>query len=215
MPCSPGSARPGRRPRQRRSQADGLRRPASSSRHPSRRRRSRASPSSAASRPPPRSARRSTRRVARTARMNLCWSWTRRRDARRHSPAARAWRRCRPAPKAPTFPKAARRLLKGTALGDRVERERREVRAAIGNLYRSSGRRGRTSSASVAADVRWAREMVSRARSGQILNNEAAPAACRRCWICEITPTARPSDAAGVGRRVRLCAPGIDWARRS
>ena len=35
---------------------------------------------------------------------------------------------------ASTFPKAARRLLKHTALGDRVERERREVRAAIGDL---------------------------------------------------------------------------------
>ena len=72
-----------------------------------------------------------------------------------------------------TFPKAARRLLKHTALSDRVERERREVRAAIGSLLpQLRAARPDLFGELSEADVRWAREMVvTRAFRAEILNN--------------------------------------------
>ena len=115
---------------------------------------------------------------------------------------------------ASTFPKAARRLLKGTALGDRVERERREVRAAIGNLLpQLRAARPDLFGELSAADVRWAREMVvTRAFRAEILNN--AGGACG--VLCPLLDLRNHADGAAEATPrasdgyVRLCAPGID-----
>jgi hypothetical protein len=115
---------------------------------------------------------------------------------------------------ASTFPKAARRLLKGTALGDRVERERREVRAAIGNLLpRLQAARPDLFGELSAADVRWAREMVvTRAFRAEILND--AGGACG--VLCPLLDLRNHADGAAEATPrasdgyVRLCAPGID-----
>ena len=115
---------------------------------------------------------------------------------------------------ASTFPKAARRLLKHTALGDRVERERREVRAAIGNLLpQLRAARPDLFGELSAADVRWAREMVvTRAFRAEILNN--AGGACG--VLCPLLDLRNHADGAAEATPrasdgyVRLCAPGID-----
>ena len=115
---------------------------------------------------------------------------------------------------ASTFPKAARRLLKGTALGDRVERERREVRAAIGNLLpQLRAARPDLFGELSAADVRWAREMVvTRAFRAEILND--AGGACG--VLCPLLDLRNHADGAAEATPrasdgyVRLCAPGID-----
>ena len=113
-----------------------------------------------------------------------------------------------------TFPKAARRLLKHTALGDRVERERREVRAAIGSLLPQlrAARRDLFGELSE-ADVSWAREMVvTRAFRAEILNNEGG--ACG--VLCPLLDLRNHADGAAEATPrasdgyVRLCAPGID-----
>ena len=113
-----------------------------------------------------------------------------------------------------TFPKAARRLLKHTALGDRVERERREVRAAIGNLLpQLRAARPDLFGELSEADVRWAREMVvTRAFRSEILNN--AGGACG--VLCPLLDLRNHADGAAEATPrasdgyVRLCAPGID-----
>ena len=113
-----------------------------------------------------------------------------------------------------TFPKAARRLLKHTALGDRVERERREVRAAIGNLLpQLRAARPDLFGELSEADVRWAREMVvTRAFRAEILNN--AGGACG--VLCPLLDLRNHADGAAEATPrasdgyVRLCAPGID-----
>ena len=113
-----------------------------------------------------------------------------------------------------TFPKDARRLLKGTALGDRVERERREVRAAIGNLLpQLRAARPELFGELSAADVRWAREMVvTRAFRAEILNGEGG--ACG--VLCPLLDLRNHADGAeeatprAADGYVRLCAPGID-----
>ena len=113
-----------------------------------------------------------------------------------------------------TFPKAARRLLKHTALGDRVERERREVRAAIGNLLpQLRAARPDLFGELSAADVRWAREMVvTRAFRAEILND--AGGACG--VLCPLLDLRNHADGAAEATPrasdgyVRLCAPGID-----
>ena len=113
-----------------------------------------------------------------------------------------------------TFPKDARRLLKGTALGDRVERERREVRAAIGNLLpQLRAARPDLFGELSAADVRWAREMVvTRAFRAEILNGEGG--ACG--VLCPLLDLRNHADGAveatprASDGHVRLCAPGID-----
>ena len=113
-----------------------------------------------------------------------------------------------------TFPKDARRLLKHTALGDRVERERREVRAAIGNLLpQLRAARPDLFGELSAADVRWAREMVvTRAFRAEILNN--AGGACG--VLCPLLDLRNHADGAAEATPrasdgyVRLCAPGID-----
>ena len=113
-----------------------------------------------------------------------------------------------------TFPKAARRLLKHTALGDRVERERREVRAAIGSLLpQLQAARPDLFGELSAADVRWAREMVvTRAFRAEILNN--AGGACG--VLCPLLDLRNHADGAAEATPrasdgyVRLCAPGID-----
>ena len=113
-----------------------------------------------------------------------------------------------------TFPKAARRLLKHTALGDRVERERREVRAAIGNLLpQLRAARPDLFGELSAADVRWAREMVvTRAFRAEILNHEGG--ACG--VLCPLLDLRNHADGAAEATPrasdgyVRLCAPGID-----
>ena len=115
---------------------------------------------------------------------------------------------------ASTFPKAARRLLKGTALGDRVERERREVRAAIGSLLpRLRAARPDLFGELSAADVRWAREMVvTRAFRAEILDHEGG--ACG--VLCPLLDLRNHADGAAEATPrasdgyVRLCAPGID-----
>ena len=115
---------------------------------------------------------------------------------------------------ASTFPKAARRLLKGTALGDRVERERREVRAAIGSLLpQLRAARPDLFGELSAADVRWAREMVvTRAFRAEILND--AGGACG--VLCPLLDLRNHADGAAEATPrasdgyVRLCAPGID-----
>ncbi len=115
---------------------------------------------------------------------------------------------------ASTFPKAARRLLKGTALGDRVERERREVRAAIGDLLpQLRAARPDLFGELSTADVRWAREMVvTRAFRAEILNNEGG--ACG--VLCPLLDLRNHADGAEEATPrasdgyVRLCAPGID-----
>ena len=115
---------------------------------------------------------------------------------------------------APTFPKAARRLLKGTALGDRVERERREVRAAIGDLLpQLRAARPDLFGELSEADVRWAREMVvTRAFRAEILNHEGG--ACGvLCPLLDLRNHADGADEAtprASDGYVRLCAPGID-----
>ena len=113
-----------------------------------------------------------------------------------------------------TFPKDARRLLKGTALGDRVTRERREVRGAIGNLLpQLRAARPDLFGELSAADVRWAREMVvTRAFRAEILNN--AGGACG--VLCPLLDLRNHADGAAEATPrasdgyVRLCAPGID-----
>ena len=113
-----------------------------------------------------------------------------------------------------TFPKAARRLLKHTALGDRVERERREVRAAIGNLLpQLRAARPDLFGELSAADVRWAREMVvTRAFRAEILNHEGG--ACG--VLCPLLDLRNHADGAAEATPrasdgyVRLCAPGIE-----
>ena len=113
-----------------------------------------------------------------------------------------------------TFPKDARRLLKGTALGDRVERERREVRAAIGSLLpQLRAARPDLFGELSEADVRWAREMVvTRAFRAEILNN--AGGACG--VLCPLLDLRNHADGAAEATPrasdgyVRLCAPGID-----
>ena len=113
-----------------------------------------------------------------------------------------------------TFPKAARRLLKGTALDDRVERERREVRGAIGNLLpQLRAARPDLFGELSAADVRWAREMVvTRAFRAEILNHEGG--ACG--VLCPLLDLRNHADGAAEATPrasdgyVRLCAPGID-----
>ncbi len=113
-----------------------------------------------------------------------------------------------------TFPKAARRLLKHTALGDRVERERREVRAAIGNLLpQLQAARPDLFGELSAADVRWAREMVvTRAFRAEILNHEGG--ACG--VLCPLLDLRNHADGAAEATPrasdgyVRLCAPGIE-----
>ena len=113
-----------------------------------------------------------------------------------------------------TFPKAARRLLKHTALGDRVERERREVRAAIGNLLpQLRAARPDLFGELSAADVRWAREMVvTRAFRAEILDHEGG--ACG--VLCPLLDLRNHADGAAEATPrasdgyVRLCAPGID-----
>ena len=113
-----------------------------------------------------------------------------------------------------TFPKDARRLLKGTALGDRVERERREVRTAIGNLLpRLRAARPDLFGELSAADVRWAREMVvTRAFRAEILNGEGG--ACG--VLCPLLDLRNHADGAAEATPrasdgyVRLCAPEID-----
>ena len=113
-----------------------------------------------------------------------------------------------------TFPKAARRLLKHTALGDRVERERREVRGAIGNLLpRLRAARPDLFGELSAADVRWAREMVvTRAFRAEILND--AGGACG--VLCPLLDLRNHADGAAEATPrasdgyVRLCAPAID-----
>ena len=116
---------------------------------------------------------------------------------------------------APTFPKAARRLLKGTALGDRVERERREVRAAIGSLLpRLRAARPDLFGELSAADVRWAREMVvTRAFRAEILDHEGG--ACG--VLCPLLDLRNHADGAAEATPrasdgyVRLAAaPGIE-----
>ena len=113
-----------------------------------------------------------------------------------------------------TFPKDARRLLKHTALGDRVERERREVRAAIGSLLpQLRAARPDLFGELSEADVRWAREMVvTRAFRAEILNN--AGGACG--VLCPLLDLRNHADGAAEATPrasdgyVRLCAPGID-----
>ena len=113
-----------------------------------------------------------------------------------------------------TFPKAARRLLKHTALGDRVERERREVRAAIGNLLpQLRAARPDLFGELSETDVRWAREMVvTRAFRAEILNGEGG--ACG--VLCPLLDLRNHADGAAEATPrasdgyVRLCAPGID-----
>jgi len=115
---------------------------------------------------------------------------------------------------ASTFPKAARRLLKGTALGDRVERERREVRAAVGDLLpQLQAARSDLFGELSAADVRWAREMVvTRAFRAEILDHEGG--ACG--VLCPLLDLRNHADGAAEATPrasdgyVRLCAPGID-----
>ena len=113
-----------------------------------------------------------------------------------------------------TFPKEARRLLKHTALGDRVERERREVHAAIDSLLpQLQAARPDLFGELSAADVRWAREMVvTRAFRAEILND--AGGACG--VLCPLLDLRNHADGAAEATPrasdgyVRLCAPGID-----